>query len=303
MSQVNGWVIDPEEILSRAEGAFLGMAVGDALGATVEFLTPSEIRDRYGVHREMVGGGWLRLRPGSVTDDTEMAIAMADALIREGGWSLEAIADAFTSWLKGKPTDCGDTCRRGIRRYLLNGTIEAPPNQWDGGNGGVMRALPAILYAWPDRVLMERCVVQQARITHNHPLSDGGCIVIGRLLFLALAGHEKSRLYRETERLIAAYPPFAFTPYRGMATGYVVDTLQTVLFHFFSGKSFEDCLVRTVNQGGDADTTGAICGMLAGAYYGPVGIPARWLRKMNGSLLEGIRRRARTLLSMAPSSA
>jgi len=292
-----------DDVVSRAEGAFLGMAVGDALGATVEFMTPAEIRSRYGVHREMIGGGWLHLKPGMVTDDTQMALALARAIIGKRGWSLEAIADSFVGWLRSKPVDCGDTCRRGIRRYLLEKSIEAPPNEWDAGNGALMRILPAVLYAWPDRELMERCVVGQARITHNHPLSDGACRAVGRLIFAALAGCEKSRLYREAERIVDECPPFSFSPYRGMATGYVVDTIQTVLYHFFSGNCFEECLVRTVNQGGDADTTGAICGMLAGAYYGVESIPNRWLKRLSHPLVTELRASARSLIMLQPESA
>lgn len=291
---VNGF----DEAVERAVAAFVGMAVGDALGATVEFLTPSEIRNRFGTHREIRGGGWLNLAPGRVTDDTEMALAMARGIIRAGEWDLTSIADAFVTWLRGGPVDCGDTCRRGIRRYMIHGTLESPSNQWDAGNGALMRILPAVLYAWPDRELMESCVVSQAHITHNHPLSDAACIGMGRLLFRALSGDEKTRLYREAERIVAQHPPFRFSPYPGLASGYVVDTFQTVLWHFFRGTGFEECVVGTVNQGGDADTTGAICGMLAGAYYGYDAIPARWLKKLDRALLSELSESARILMSM-----
>src|SRR6266568_2642464 len=122
-SQLNG---DREEILSRSRGAFLGMAVGDALGAPVEFMTPSEIRAKHGLLKELIGGGWLRLKPGQVTDDTEMALCIARALESAGGWSLRGIADNFAAWLRSKPIDMGDTCRRGIRNYMLHGTLETP---------------------------------------------------------------------------------------------------------------------------------------------------------------------------------
>ena len=83
----------------RALGAYLGLAVGDALGATVEFLMPREIQAQYGVHLEIVGGGWLRLKPGAVTDDTEMSLALGRALLASGGWNLKAVADEFAAWL------------------------------------------------------------------------------------------------------------------------------------------------------------------------------------------------------------
>jgi len=111
----------------RALGAYLGLAVGDALGATVEFMTAAEIAAEHRVHRHIVGGGWLRLKPGQVTDDTQMCLALGGALLARGGWDLRAVADAFAAWMRSRPPDIGHTCRRGIRRYLLEGTLVADP--------------------------------------------------------------------------------------------------------------------------------------------------------------------------------
>jgi len=289
-----------EEIVSRARAAFIGLAIGDALGAPVEFMTTGEIKARHGVLKEIVGGGWLRLKPGNVTDDTEMALCIARALAAAGGWSLTGIADNLAAWLKSKPIDVGDTCRRGIRNYLLKGQLETPFNQWDAGNGALMRMLPVALFTLGDDRLMKQCVVAQARLTHNHPLSDGACIVMGQLLHLALSGASKSRLRRELEGFLDDYPGFSFAPYHGLATGYVVDTMQTVLHHFFRGTGFEECLVGTVNQGGDADTTGAIVGALAGAYYDLESIPRRWLKRMNRDVIAEADRLARKLIDLSP---
>src|SRR5450432_510207 len=118
-----------DEIRERARAAFIGMAIGDALGATVEFMTASEIAAKYGIFREIIGGGWLRLKPGQVTDDTEMALCIARAIVRNQSGSLEAVADNFAAWLKSRPVDCGDTCRKRIRGYMLNGTLETPLNE------------------------------------------------------------------------------------------------------------------------------------------------------------------------------
>lgn len=285
-----------DDRIERAQASFIGMAIGDALGATVEFMTPTEIRAKHGVHQELIGGGWLKLKPGQVTDDTEMALCIARAVVESGQWDLSRIADTFSVWLKSHPVDCGDTCRRGIRRYMLHGTLQSPVNQWDAGNGGLMRLLPAVLFAWPDEEKMADYVLAQARITHNHPLSDAACRSMGTMLLLALSGAGKTRLIREADRLVTEFPSFRFHPYPGLSTGYVVDTMQTVLHYFCAGKNFADCLIRTVNQGGDADTTGAICGMLAGAYYGLEGIPQRWVRRMNPRLLDELKQLARTLI-------
>ncbi|MDD2897444.1 MAG: ADP-ribosyl-[dinitrogen reductase] hydrolase [Desulfuromonadaceae bacterium] len=290
-----------EEIHDRARAAFIGMAIGDALGATVEFMTASEIASKYGTFRDIIGGGWLRLKPGQVTDDTEMALCIARAIIKSQGWSLTAVADNFAAWLKSRPVDCGDTCRKGIRAYLLHGRLEAPQNEWDAGNGAAMRLLPAVLFSLPDGELLKQYVIEQAHITHNNPVSDAACLCLGQLLHMALCGAEKSRLRRHVDGLLLRFPTFNFEPYRGLATGYVVDTMQTVFHWFFRGKSFEECLVGTVNQGADADTTGAICGMLAGAYYGMEGIPKRWIKKMDAKVIAEIEIVAERLIAESPA--
>jgi ADP-ribosyl-[dinitrogen reductase] hydrolase len=120
------------------------------------------------------------------------------------------------------------------------------------------------------------------------------------MLHQAICGAEKSRLRRQADGLVSRFPTFVFDPYRGLATGYVVDTLQTVFHWFFRGKNFEDCLVGTVNQGGDADTTGAICGMLAGAYYGMDSIPQRWLKKLDKQVLAEISLLSDKLVNASP---
>ncbi len=292
---------DPAEIRELARAAFIGMAVGDALGATVEFMTATEIAAKYGLFKEMIGGGWLRLKPGQVTDDTEMALCIARAVVTNQAWSREAIAQEFARWLKSRPVDCGDTCRKGIRSFMLHGTLEVPYNQWDGGNGAAMRMLPAALLSFPDAELLKKYALEQAHLTHNQALSDAACICLGNLLHLILQGASKSRLRREVNGLITRFPGFNFEPYRGLATGYVVDTLQTVFHWFFKGTSFEDCLVGTVNQGADADTTGAICGMLAGAYYGREAIPRRWLKKMDPKLLQQLEQYTDQLIMASPA--
>ena len=293
--------LDLHELRDRARAAFVGMAIGDALGATVEFMTAPEISAQYGVFNEIVGGGWLRLKPGQVTDDTEMALCIARAVEKNQGWSPEAIAQEFASWLRSRPVDCGDTCRKGIRAYILQGRLEAPYNHWDGGNGAVMRVLPAALLSLPDHQLLKKYALEQARLTHHQNLSDAACIAVGSLLHLALQGFSKARLRKEVDALVVRHHQFGFDPYRKLATAYVADTLATVFHYFFKGRDFEECLVGTVNQGADADTTGAICGMLAGAYYGREALPRRWLKKMDKQLVAELERHADQLIMASPA--
>jgi ADP-ribosyl-[dinitrogen reductase] hydrolase len=287
-------------ILAHARGAFLGVAVGDALGATTEFMTPREIRARFGVHRKVVGGGWLHLKPGRVTDDTEMSLCLARAILKDGVWNLTAAADEFLAWMRGKPVDIGSTVRRGIRDYLLKGQLETPPNDWDAGNGAVMRMVPVALYTAGDERLLTKLAVAQAHLTHNHPLSDAACITTGRMVQAALFGADRFALHALARDLVTRFPPFRFNDYHGRASGYVVETMQTVFHFLFTTGSFEECLVEVVNQGGDADTTGAIAGMIAGALYGEAAIPEQWLKRLEPSVRTNVKEAAEALVRRSP---
>lgn len=292
--------IDLRDVHLRARGAFHALAVGDALGATVEFLTPAEIRSAHGLHRELVGGGWLRLRPGGITDDTEMSLCVARGIVDAGGFSRRAIAERFAAWLKGRPADVGSTCRKGIRSYILDGTLEVLPGAWDAGNGAVMRMLPVALFTLGDDALLRRCAMEQAHLTHHHPLSDAACLAVGRLVHAACEGRPLADLRSGVDAFVADHPTFRFEPYPGRASGFVVDTLQTVFHHLFSTSTLEDTLVATVNQGGDADTTGAIAGMIAGALHGPAALPKRWIRRMDRRLLAELATLAERLVELSP---
>lgn len=289
-----------DQILSRARGAFLGVAVGDALGATTEFMTPTEIRAKFGMHRKIIGGGWLHLKPGRVTDDTEMSLCLARAILGNEEWDLKAVADEFLAWMRSKPVDIGSTVRRGIRDYLHKGQLETPPNDWDAGNGAVMRMLPAALYTLGDDARLRELVVAQAHLTHNHPYSDAACITVGRMVQAALQGADRFELHAIARELVAWHPAFRFNDYSGHASGYVVETLQTVLHFLFTTGSFEECLVGVVNQGGDADTTGAIAGMIAGALYGEAAIPPAWLARLDPSVRREVTVTAGALVKRSP---
>lgn len=286
----------------RALAAYLGFAIGDALGATVEFMTKSEIAARYGVHKDISGGGWLRLKPGQVTDDTEMSLALGRSLIRCGGLELPDLCDEFAAWLKTGPVDVGSTCRRGIRRYITTGAMQGSYFEGDAGNGAAMRILPLALatYGRPEQV--EAWTIAQAHITHHHPLSDAAALALVKMLQVLLAGEEQSAARVIADDLVQAHRIFGFTPYRGPATAYVVDTLRTVLHYYFSTGSFADCLIATVNQGDDADTTGALAGMLAGATYGFAAIPKRWLDRLDREVVTAIRSQVPKLLELAASA-
>jgi ADP-ribosyl-[dinitrogen reductase] hydrolase len=275
-----GYQVHLPDVRRRAQASLLGLALGDALGATVEFMTAGEIKAKYGVHRKLIGGGWLRLRPGQVTDDTQMSLCIGRSLVAVG-YSPEDMVRRFVTWYQSKPPDVGNTCRRGIARFINQGTVHGPPSEGDAGNGAVMRMTPIAVASLADAQLLDTMTIGQAHITHHHALSDAASLLVGRLIQLALIGHAMDRLRRQADDTVTRFPTFRYAPYHGLATAYVVDTMQTVLHFLFTTSSFEECVVATVNQGGDADTTGAIVGAIAGAYYGLEGLPREWLRKLD----------------------
>ncbi|WP_035238048.1 ADP-ribosyl-[dinitrogen reductase] hydrolase [Desulfobacter vibrioformis] len=293
-------VPDRNQIVEKAKGAFVGLAVGDALGATTEFMTPGEIKLQYGVHKQIIGKGWLYLKAGQVTDDTEMSVCIGRAIQKSQGWNLCAVAEEFADWMRGRPVDVGSTCARGIRNYILHQTLEAAPSRWSAGNGALMRMLPVALYTLGNDASLARYVVEQAHLTHNNPLSDTACIFFGRLLHEAMMGASLGQLRIHTDEFVAKHPDFAYQPYPGKSSAYVVDTVQTVFHFLFSTATFEACLIGTVNQGGDADTTGALAGMLAGAVYGVEGIPKRWLKRLDSRVYSEVSELSEYLVDHSP---
>ena len=288
----------PPDLAERALGAYLGLAVGDALGATVEFLTAGEIRTKHGSHTKMIGGGWLNLKPGQVTDDTEMALCLGRVLVAHDGWHVVDACEGFAHWLKGHPVDVGNTCRRGIRRYITQHTVEGPANDGDAGNGAAMRSLPVTLACHGAPEAFEAWTLSQCHITHNNVLSDDATLALGRMVLALLDGGGRDACRAESERLIAKHRTFGCKTYKGLSTAYIVDTVQTVLHFFFNSDNFRDCLVNTVNQGGDADTTGALAGMLAGAAYGVRAIPGEWLDRLDPLVSMEIRDQVPALLAI-----
>ena len=287
--------------IARAEAAYLGLALGDALGATVEFLTPREIKYQYGIHREIRGGGWLNIKPGQVTDDTTMALALGAAILADGG-EVHALSCArtFDAWMRGKPVDIGNTVRRNLLAYRRTGDPSATPSEFDAGNGAAMRGLPVALATLAlDEAAVRAAVRAQAHVTHHNPVSEAACEFIALAVQDFMRGGSLREVYRKRIRpLIDEYPEFGFRRRRREnPSGWIVETMQAVLQSLLETDSVESCLVDVTNRGGDADTTGAIAGMLAGALYGPESLPPRWLKALDPAVGNACRGQARALVS------
>lgn len=286
------------KLIERARGALLGSAIGDALGATVEFMQPTEVRARYGVHSRIIGGGWLYLKPGQVTDDTEMSLALARAIVRVGRFDPEAAAGALVEWYRTNPADIGSTCLAGIRHYMHTGETEVRQSPGHGGNGAAMRMGPVAVASYPSHTLLEQWTLGQARLTHNHVLSDAACLAVGEMVHSSLGGGTIWCLRQIADRLVSSHREFRFEPYDGKASGYIAETMATVFHFLFETNSFENCLVGVVNRGQDADTTGAIAGLIAGAHYGYEALPRKWLGRLDGRVREELNRLAEQLIDI-----
>ena len=292
----------PPDIASRAIAAYLGLALGDALGATVEFMTPREIVAQYGLHAHIQGGGWLRLKKGQVTDDTTMSLALGQAILEHGHVDAQAAAQAFDAWMRAKPVDIGNTVRRGIVSFRQSGSPARDVNEHDAGNGAAMRLLPVALASLgrPEDEVRAQCRIQ-AHVTHNNPQSDAASECLALMIQDALLGMDKwALLRRHAEPLIARYPEFEYRKRRrDNPSGYVVDTLQAVFQALADTGNFRDCLVDVVNRGGDADTTGAITGMVAGALYGLDALPDDWLAALDREARESCTQQAKALVALS----
>jgi ADP-ribosyl-[dinitrogen reductase] hydrolase len=239
------------------------------------------------------------LAPGQVTDDTEMALCLGRSLVRRQTFDVVDVCDEFAAWLKSGPVDVGNTCRRGIRRYMTHGSVEGAYCDGDAGNGAAMRNLALAIATLGRPDLLSRWTLAQAHITHHHPLSDDATLALSRMTQALLRGLGMKEAREEARRLVETHKCFRFETFRGQSTAYVVDTMQTVLHFYFRTDSFRTCLIEVVNQGGDADTTGAIAGMLAGATYGVNEIPSAWLNKLDKTVAEEIRTQVPALLALA----
>jgi ADP-ribosyl-[dinitrogen reductase] hydrolase len=211
------------------------------------------------------------------------------------------VARAFDAWMRGKPVDIGNTVRRGILHFRRSGEPWVEPSP-DAGNGAAMRCLPvALAMAGAGEEALAQAALAQAWVTHRNPLADAATITVVAMVDLALAGAGKSDLLARAEGLAAAHPEFSWRGRREEnPSGYIVESLRAVLQALEVSTDFESCVVGVANRGGDADTTAAIAGMLAGALHGLPGLPERWLRRLEAATRAACVGQAQALIRLSP---
>jgi ADP-ribosyl-[dinitrogen reductase] hydrolase len=305
---------------NRKRGSLIGLAVGDALGAAVEFNSPGSFPEVTGYR----GGGPHGLAPGEWTDDTSMALALADS-IASVGWDINDQVRRYLAWydngeysVNGRCFDIGITTQNALNRFSRMGDARTSGNPTENasGNGSIMRLAPVpIRYAnlFPDHLdkLVEK-LVESSLTTHASPMCLSSCAYMGLVLCglihglpreIVLSPNWEPLLYLEkVHPLHPKVEEVAAGSYRRKqpseveGSGFVVASLEAALWAFYDALDFRQAVLQAVNLGDDADTTGAVCGQFAGAYWGESGIPKEWqqglarqdmIEKAIGELLGG----------------
>ena len=277
----------------RFQGCLLGLAVGDAVGTTVEF----KPRGSFPRVTDMVGGGPFGLLPGQWTDDTSMALCLATSLVECGEFNPLDQMQRYCRWAEegylsstGHCVDIGNTVSQALSQFRQTGNPFSGSTQpTSAGNGCLMRLAPVPMFYFPDADRAVYYAGESARTTHGSQECVEASQLFGAMLIWALGGASKADILASHPRLALKapkiqaiargdYQAWGMNQIRG--SGYVVDSLTAALWCFWSTDTYADAILTAANLGDDADTTAAICGQLAGAYYGLGAIPKPWLAKL-----------------------
>ena len=300
-------------LTERYRATLLGLACGDAVGTRAEF----QPRGSFAPLTDMVGGGPFNLKPGQWTDDTSMALCLAESLLNKKGFDAADQMGRYLNWWQwgylsstGECFDIGMTVREALTRYLENGQpFAGSTDPYTAGNGSLMRLAPIVLYYFPDLDRIRRFSTDSSRTTHAAPEALECCQLLADLIRKALQGAPKQDLQSlpETTFVESKVASIAQGDYLGKSkddirgSGYCVESLKAALWCFHHTDSFEAAILEAANLGDDADTTAAIVGQLAGAHYGVRAIPYGWLAKLH--MRENIEATADALLRAATAAA
>jgi ADP-ribosyl-[dinitrogen reductase] hydrolase len=280
--------------LDHYRGCLLGLAVGDAVGTSVEF----KPRGTFPPVTGMDGGGAFNLQPGQWTDDTSMALCLAESLVEKNGFDARDQMQRYLAWYQegywsstGKCFDIGNATRQALEKFKASGNPNSgSTHPSSAGNGSLMRLAPVALFYAPDKKQARTYAVRSSRTTHGAKECLDACALFAGMLVSALAGRSKESILFDasvsgiiSEKILAiahgSYRDKTAQHIRG--NGYVVDSLEAALWCFWTTGDFSEAILAAANLGDDADTTAAICGQIAGAYYGQSAIPIPWLDKLH----------------------
>lgn len=280
------------DIQNRYRGALLALACGDAVGTTLEF----QPRGSFEPLTDMVGGGPFELQPGQWTDDTSMAMCLAESLVRCDGFDPRDQMNRYVNWYQhgywsstGSCFDIGVATRAALHSFLATGEpLAGNPAASSAGNGSIMRLAPVVL-RYAGTAELQDMAVLSSRTTHAALECLEACRLLAVAIERALQGQDKAAVL--DLRAVAVSSPrlgaIAAGGYRALprerirGSGYVVDSLEAALWCFARHDSVADMVLAAANLGDDADTTAAIVGQLAGAFHGAAGIPGHWLERLH----------------------
>lgn len=272
-------------MLDKITGGLFGVAIGDALGGTTEFMTPEGIMVQHGWLNEIVGGGFWCLHPGETTDDTAMTVAVARGILADPEKPLQHIGQEFMKWAATKPADIGNIIRSVFKEYQSQGdwfraaeTVHINTRSRSAGNGSLMRCLPVAL-AYADSNKMDQITRLQSKMTHWDYLATEACLINNRIAGRILNGEGLKDAVR-SEVTGTRYEPRIDTAPTCNPTGYVVDTMEWVVHLLLTSDTFEDTVERAANAGYDSDTVAAIAGGLAGLEVGYEALPNKYKEKI-----------------------
>ena len=273
---------------NKAIGALVGLAVGDAVGMPVEFCK----RDTFQPVTDLRAGGPFSLQTGQWTDDTSMALCLADSLIETDDFNATDLMNRFVNWYQwghnsvtGECFDIGIATRQALDDYLKTRlAMSGDPDIRRSGNGSLMRLSPVAIRFANDVDKASDISRAQSRTTHASPLCLEACDVFARMLCAAIAGKTKAEVLSIRSGITRSEFARLDNPGRGRddisSSGYVVDTLDAALWCVAQCDSFEDAVCLAVNLGDDSDTVGAVTGQIAGALWGYEAIPAHWRARL-----------------------
>lgn len=285
----------------RFRGCLLGLAVGDALGTTLEFAP----RGSFEPIDDLVGGGPFNLQAGQWTDDTSLALCLAASLVECRQFDARDQMNRYLRWLEtgylsstGRCFDVGTTTYTALMRYRqTQDPFSGTDDPRSASNGCIMRLAPVAMFFFGDIGRAEQYAALSSRTTHGSAECIDSCRLFARMLVRTLGGsprddilHGDKHAFQGAAKVVEIAQGGYLSKSREHIRGgfYVVESLEAALWCFATTDSFLDALLTAVNLGDDADTTGAVCGQIAGAFYGYKAIPQKWLDRlaMSGYITE-----------------
>ena len=293
--------------MNKIIDGIIGFAIGDSIGVPVEFKSREELK--VNPVTDMIGNGTYNMPVGSWSDDTSMTLATLDSIIENKDINTNDITDKFLKWYRkneytptGKTFDIGDTTLKALTKYELK--LDEAKNcggtdKYDNGNGSLMRMLPISYYIYYKNIENDfeiyNIVKDVSSITHAHEISILGCYIYVKYVLELLNGNSKEKAYSNIKNLnytffkkesIETYDRILKQDISKLeeqeisSQGYIVSTLEAVLWLFLNSTNYNETILKAVNLGNDTDTVGAITGSLLGLYYGIDNIKEEWKNKI-----------------------